>query len=223
MKFRHELKHEISFSDAFILRKRLSAVTHPDKNAIGGKYEIRSLYFDTPCDRALQEKVCGVNRREKFRLRLYNGCLSVIKLEKKSKLGGLCQKSSLLISAALAESLSRGEIGKITEATPPLLSELYSKMRNDGLRPKTIVDYTREAYVYPTGNVRITIDSNIRTGLFSRDFLNPECITLPAGNAGIILEAKWDEFLPSIIRDIIRLDSRHATAFSKYAAARIYG
>ena len=96
-------------------------------------------------------------------------------------------------------------------------------MLAQGLRPKTIVDYTREPFVYAPGNVRVTLDYNIRTGLNCTDFLNPDCITIPAGNAPIILEVKWDEYLPAVIRDIVQLNGRHTAAFSKYAACRIYG
>ena len=105
----------------------------------------------------------------------------------------------------------------------PLVQELYSKMVCRGLRPKTIVDYTREAFVYAPGNVRVTLDYDIRTGLGSTDFLNARCVTIPAGDAPVILEVKWDAFLPSVIRDAVRLEGRQASAFSKYAACRIYG
>ena len=87
----------------------------------------------------------------------------------------------------------------------------------------TIVDYTREPFVFAPGNVRVTLDYNIRTGLKCTDFLNPDCVTVPAGDAPIILEVKWDEFLPNIIRDAVQLDGRRSAAFSKYAACRIYG
>ena len=92
-----------------------------------------------------------------------------------------------------------------------------------GLRPRTIVDYMREPFVYTPGNVRVTLDYDIRTGLGCTDFLNPGCITVPAGAAPIILEVKWDTFLPDIIRDAVQLSGRRAGAFSKYAACRIYG
>lgn len=105
----------------------------------------------------------------------------------------------------------------------PLIQELYWKIKTAGLRPKTIVDYTRDAYIFPAGNVRVTLDFNIRTGLGSTDFLNPSCITVPAGDVPAILEVKWDEFLPSVIRDAVQLPGRHTSAFSKYAACRIYG
>ena len=95
-------------------------------------------------------------------------------------------------------------------------------MRCQGLRPRTIVDYTREPFVFGPGNVRVTLDYDIRTGLGCTDFLNPDCVTIPAGDSPVILEVKWDAFLPDIIRDAVQLSGRRSAAFSKYAACRIY-
>ena len=92
-----------------------------------------------------------------------------------------------------------------------------------GLRPKTIVDYTREPFLFAPGNVRVTLDHDIRTGMRCTDFLNPEAVTVPAGGPYGILEVKWDAFLPDVIRDLVQLPGRRAGAFSKYAACRIYG
>ena len=92
------------------------------------------------------------------------------------------------------------------------------------LRPKTIVDYTREAYIYPLGNVRITFDKSIRTGLHSTDLFNPNVPTVEVINSNfIVLEVKWDEYLPQAIHDIIQVRERRATSISKYEACRIYG
>ena len=77
--------------------------------------------------------------------------------------------------------------------------------------------------MYAPGNVRVTLDYNIRTGLLCTDFLNPDCITIPAGAGETIMEVKWDEYLPSVIRDAVQLGSRQLSAFSKYAACRMYG
>ena len=66
MKFRHEWKHEINQSDLFSLRSRLQAVMMMDSHTINGRYEIRSLYFDNLQDKALLEKINGVNVREKY-------------------------------------------------------------------------------------------------------------------------------------------------------------
>lgn len=223
MKYRHEWKHEITYIDMLTLRQRLSAVAKSDPHTIDGTYEIRSLYFDNAYDKVLCEKINGVNMREKFRIRYYNGDTSFIILEKKSKINGLCSKENALISKELAQAVADGDYGWMPQSKIPLIQELYSKIMAQGLRPKTIVDYTREPYVYAPGNVRVTIDYNIRTGLLCTDFLNPEIVTVPAGEAPIILEVKWDNFLPDIIRNVLWLKGRQVTAFSKYAACRIYG
>lgn len=223
MDYRHEWKHEINVSDMIAIRQRLRAVAHPDEHATDGKYRIRSLYFDNLSDKALREKLDGVSRREKFRIRYYNGDTSLIHLEKKSKLAGLGTKLSTELSKEEAQAIVDGKTAWMAGSERPLIIELHAKMQSQGLRPRTIVDYDREPYVYGPGNVRVTLDYNIRTGLFCTDFLNPDTITIPAGEAPIILEVKWDAFLPEIIRDAVQLEGRHVTAFSKYAACRIYG
>lgn len=217
--YRHEQKIEISFGDLLALRARLRAVMKPDSHATDGRYSIRSLYFDNDRDKALREKLDGVNYREKFRLRYYNGDVNFIRLEKKSKVNGLCRKESVLLTPAQVQALLAGEL----DDTDPLTWELLSKMRSQRLAPKTLVDYTREAFVYGPGNVRVTLDYNIRTGLNGTDFLSPDCIMVPAGDAPAILEVKWDEYLPDIIQDLIQMPHRRVRAFSKYAACRIYG
>lgn len=222
MDFRHEWKHEISYIDMLSLRQRLRVVAQPDSNAVDGRYLIRSLYFDTPSDKALREKLSGVSRREKFRLRCYNGDTSMIHLEKKSKVGGLGNKQSAALSVPEVDAILHGNLDWMMSSGKPLVQELYSKMMTQLLRPKTIVDYTREPFVYLPGNVRVTLDYDIRTGLYCTDFLNP-CVTIPAGDAPVILEVKWDAFLPTIIRDAVQLEGRRSSAFSKYAQCRIYG
>lgn len=222
MQFRHEIKHEISFADAAALRARLGAVCKPDGNSQNGKYFIRSLYFDTPDDRALREKLDGVRDREKFRIRLYNNDPSFIRLEKKVKRGSLGYKLSERLTEDEARSLADGKYEWAKDDPRPLLKELYRHSRIAGLGAKTVVDYTREAIVFEAGNVRVTLDYNIRTGLFGKELFGGNMPTLPVPDSPIILEVKWDNYLPSIIKDIVRLDNRRAGAFSKYAACRSY-
>lgn len=223
MKYRHEWKHEINFMDTLVLKTRLKAVFKHDKHTVNGVYQIRSLYFDNLSDKALREKIDGVNTREKFRIRYYNGDTSFIVLEKKSKINNLCAKESCVISKEEAQKIVDGDIEWMKSSDRPLCIELYSKMHSLGLRPKTIVDYTREPFIYSPGNVRVTIDYNIRTGLFSTDFLSSDTLTLPAGEKTIILEVKWDDYLPDIVKDVVGIEGRHVTAFSKYEQCRIYG
>ena len=223
LQYRHEWKHEISYTDLLCIRQRLQAVAQPDPHAVGGEYHIRSLYFDSASDKALREKIDGVNMREKFRIRYYNGDTSFIRLEKKSRRNGLGTKFEAALSAEEAQKIVDGDLDWMMESDRPLVQELYCKMRYQGLRPKTIVDYIREPYVYGPVNVRVTFDHHIRTGLSSTDFLNPDCVTVPAGDAPILLEVKWDAYLPEIIRDAVSVPNRRVGAFSKYAQCRIYG
>ena len=221
--YRHEWKHEISCADLLAIRQRLRAVAESDPHARGGSYLIRSLYFDNAADKALREKIDGVSLREKFRIRYYNGDTSVIHLEKKSKRSGLGTKYSADLTKDEAQKIVNGDLDWMMQSGRDLVQELYCKMRSQGLRPKTIVDYTREPFIYRPGNVRVTFDYDIRTGLNCTDFLNPDCVTIPAGDAPILLEVKWDAFLPDIIRDAVQTPGRRAEAFSKYAQCRIYG
>ena len=223
LRYRHEWKHEISYADLLAIRQRLRAVAESDPHAQGGRYLIRSLYFDNLDDKALREKINGVNLREKFRIRYYNGDTSVIHLEKKSRRAGLGTKFSAALSREEAQRIVDGDPDWMMDSGRPLVQELYCKMRWQGLRPKVIVEYTREPFIYRPGNVRVTFDYDIRTGLSCTDFLNPDCVTIPAGDAPILLEVKWDAFLPNIIRDAVQTPGRHAEAFSKYAQCRIYG
>lgn len=205
------------------IRQRLIAVARQDSHAVEGKYKIRSLYFDNMTDKVLREKLDGVDRREKFRIRYYNDNTGLIHLEKKSKINGLCNKKSTVLSIQEAQYIVEGQTQWMKMKEDALIQELYLKMTMQGLRPKTIVDYIREPFVYEPGNVRVTLDYDIRTGLQCIDFLNADCLMIPAGDSGIIMEVKWDEFLPSIIQDVVQLTGRRVTAFSKYAACRIYG
>ena len=222
MNFRHEVKHEINYSDMMTIRHRLNAVAYHDPHTTDGKYHIRSLYFDNPADKALMEKINGMSKREKFRIRYYNGDTSVIHLEKKSKIDHLGTKHSAPLTAAQAQSIVDRDIEWMLDSQYPLIRELYSKMQTQGIAPKTIVDYTREPFIFPAGNVRVTLDYNVRSGMKCTDFLNPDCVTVPVSDS-IILEVKWDGFLPDIIRDAVSLADRREGAFSKYAACRIYG
>lgn len=222
MNYRHEYKHEINTSDMMAVRHRLRAVAEPDEHAADGRYFIRSLYFDNCSDKVLREKIDGVNHREKFRIRYYNHDISLLHLEKKSRQNGLSAKSITSLTAEEAQLIAQNQIDFMRLSDRPLVQELYCKMRSQGLFAKTIVDYTREAFVYAPGNVRITLDYNIRTAPCCTDFLNSGCVTIPIP-VECILEVKWDSFLPSVIRDAVQLTGRHSSSFSKYAACRIYG
>jgi hypothetical protein len=225
IRYRHELKHYINLGEAAILRSKLGTVMRRDSNTgSDGNYLIRSLYFDTPDDKALMEKISGVDNREKFRIRVYNCDYSFIRLEKKIKVNSMTAKFAAPLTKKQCSNILEGNIEWLKASDNSLHKELYEKMQHQQLKPKTIVDYLREAYVYPAGNVRITLDKSIKTALNSIDFFNKNLSSVETLDARMaILEVKYDAFLPEIISDIIQLGDRSKVSVSKYALCRMYG
>lgn len=222
MKFRHEYKHCINNADIYCLRSRLRVVMNYDSNCgDDGTYVVKSLYFDNFYDKALREKIDGVNKREKFRIRYYGNDTSFIRLEKKSKVNGLCFKESVPLTKEQCTDILCGNREFMAESENSLMREFYAKMKYELLRPKCIVAYTREAYVYPLGNVRVTFDTNIGVSYNTANFLNADLQFMKTDKSSI-LEVKWDEYLPQLIRDCVQLKGRKSSAFSKYSASRIY-
>ena len=223
MQYRNELKHLITAGDRAAICAMMKTIAQIDPHAQPkGWYSIRSLYFDNIADKVLREKIDGVNEREKFRIRYYNSDTSFIRLEKKVKRNSLGYKISCSLTSQEAQRIIDGDTTWMAVDRRGLVVELYAKMKSQGLKPKTIVDYERIPVVYAPGNVRVTVDYNIRTGLRCTDFLNPDCVTVPAAGNSIVLEVKWDDYLPTVIRHAVQLKGRSQTAFSKYGICRIY-
>ncbi len=228
--YRHELKYAINYADYLALRQRIRPLMKPDPHTdANGRYTIRSIYFDNYNDKALREKVDGVAIREKFRIRYYNDDLSYLTLEKKCKHNNLCLKLDAPITAEECSALLAGDWAWMPTHREELVRELYTKMHTQQLRPRVLVSYVREPYLYPAGNVRVTFDSEIRTSLYCRDFLEPgmdreSFCDIPATDAGeIILEVKFDEYLPTAIACLLQTGTLRQGAFSKYGACRRYG
>lgn len=224
MKLRHEYKIFINYSDYLTVRSRLRAVIPHDNHVDEtGEYKIRSLYFDNMYNKALYEKISGVSIREKFRIRCYNDNYDFIKLEKKSKINGMCSKVSETVTKEEVRRIIQGDTEWMLNSDRQLVSELYTKMKTEQLRPKVIVDYNREPFVYSAGNVRITLDRNVRTSINSVDMLNPHIPTVLAEGQTIILEVKYDNYKPTMISDIVMVQDRLVSSFSKYVACRKFG
>ena len=248
--YRHELKYKISYPDYLAMRSRLRPVMKADPHASAeGRYLVRSIYFDNLSDKALREKIDGVAKREKFRIRYYNDDLSYIVLEKKMKIGSLCLKCSAPITEEECRkilsggrssvtdggrsstidggrgSMRNGDLSFMKEHPQELVRELYAKMTYQLLRPRVLVSYTREPFIYPAGNVRVTFDSDIRTSLFHQEFLTKEAAGISATDEpqDVYLEVKFDAFLPEVVQDLIRVKGIRQHAFSKYSASRRFG
>lgn len=223
-RFRHEFKYICSYGQLRMLQTRLTGLIFPDPHAgEHGVYNIRSLYFDDYYDRCLKENEAGTDPREKFRIRIYNHSSERISLELKKKARGKTQKLSCPLTEEQCRTLMAGEIPRLDKTAPAVLQKLCLLMRTSLMRPKVIVEYDRVPYVYPQGNVRITLDENIRSSGKAELFLEDQIPLRPIMPAGQhILEVKYDEYLPDFIYRTVHMENLRQTAFSKYYLCRKY-
>ena len=224
-RFRHENKYEIDYGQYLTIRSRLRAVCMPDPHTRDdGTYLIRSIYFDNISDKALGEKISGMAMREKFRIRYYNDDLGYVTLEKKQKINDMCKKAECRILKDEVCDILSGDRDFMKDHPAELVRELYSAMTMQGLRPRVIVSYEREQYIYTPGNVRVTFDHFIRTSVFRPDDIEG-VRDIPATDDvnAMIMEVKYDDFLPDIIRTIVNDGDIIQHSFSKYEAARRFG
>jgi len=224
--YRHEQKYYISHAEYEVLSRKLTLTMARDKFAVaeyGGKYFIRSLYFDDHQDSALRQKLDGTDSRNKYRIRIYNLSDKTIKLERKHKEGQFILKDSLSLTRQECDALIAGQPSFLLQRRERFAKELYAAFRINQLKPRVLVDYWREAYLFPQEDVRITFDSDLRTAMRATDLFNPNLPTYPAGEKyGMVMEVKFNQFLPAYIRELIQPAAAQRSAVSKYVFCRRY-
>nr|MCR5073343.1 VTC domain-containing protein [Clostridiales bacterium] len=124
-KLRHEFKYPISLSELEHLKIRMGSLLRRDPHAgNGGFYHISSLYFDDLDDTCYFENESGTDPREKFRIRIYNGADSAIRLECKRKERGKVLKTSCSLTRAQADLLVNGTAVPDISGQDPVLRKL---------------------------------------------------------------------------------------------------
>ncbi len=217
--FRNEWKFIISKSEGELLRRRLSPFLSLDAHSDEGGYEVRSLYFDDYKNTAYVQKLMGVYKRQKWRVRIYNYSDKEITLERKIKEGSYVYKESADITREEFEKIMDGEFGFLLKREENLCREFYLECVSSLMRPKVIVDYNRIPLIHDEGTVRITFDRDIAAAVGGFDIFDPELPKLTAIEPGVeILEVKYTEFLPEIIRKLLPAAGQEFVAFSKYVS-----
>lgn len=222
--YRHEYKYLCTHLQLKVLEKRLEQLLRADKH-VGeyGTYLIRSVYFDTPDNACYYENEDGVDLRSKFRIRIYNCSDARIVLERKEKRRSMTHKDASEITREQCDMMLSGKIPPVTPEMPQVLAEMLTEMRRRAMRPAVIVQYERRPFVCPIGNVRVTLDFRISSSqsfdrFFERDMPSRQILANGQG----VLEVKWDQLLPSYIKDQLQFDDLQWTAFSKYYLCRKY-
>lgn len=215
--FRHELKYIVSEAEKEVIVRRMKYVLDTDAHAHNGRYMVRSLYFDDAWESAYEEKLGGSASRRKYRLRCYDYSDEVISLEVKRKEGQYIQKASARLSREETDRILARDVDFLLERQEPVCKDFYVEWMTRLMRPKVIVDYDREPYVLSCGDVRITFDMHVRAGLGEPDLFSRDMPVLEALEPGqLIMEVKFTEYLPGVVRDILQAARAAHTAASKY-------
>lgn len=219
---RRELKYSIDLLEYHVLRKKVLSVLRPDQHMItGGGYHVRNLYFDDYNDSAYWEKEAGTYQRKKYRLRIYNNDASIIKFERKSKIGYYVIKETVCLTRQQAEQMVAGNFDFLAETPNKLLHDFYLSSRCTFMKPVVIVDYDREAYVQPIGNVRVTFDNNLRTGLGVSEFFSKNAAVISAlERPEMVLEVKYTDVLPSYVKGLFPTTIKPQEAIGKFSICR---
>jgi len=218
MKFRHELKYIIDYREHALISARLKSILSSDANVeADGSYTVRSLYFDDYYNNSYHDKYAGILKRSKHRIRIYNQSDKSIKYEKKNKTGQYNLKKTASLTKAQFYSILDGQYGVLLEGSNPLLQTFYHECVTNLMRPRVVVDYEREPYIMEAGDVRITFDKHIRAGIKGFDIFDADMPTVETLDPGLlVLEVKFTEFLPSIIRRILPTSAANYTEVSKF-------
>lgn len=222
----HKLRHEYKFYiNTFLyhkLRKRLSHVLQKDPNMKDDEgYLISSIYFDDMYQSAMNDKLNGTRFRKKYRIRLYDRNDRIIKLECKSKYNHYISKEWAPLTREEYDSILNGDYEILISRKEEVCRNLYAAHKTKVLRPVTVVEYQREAYVHEYGNVRITFDKNISASIGSLDIFDPdyELVGVNLQNM-MVLEVKYDDYIPSHIWKLIQGGTMIQCAISKYVMCR---
>ncbi|WP_029233149.1 polyphosphate polymerase domain-containing protein [Butyrivibrio sp. VCB2006] len=216
-KFRHEWKYLINYGDFEALKTRMSPYFSLDPNAVDGQYLIRSLYFDDYMNSAYEEKNMGIQFRKKYRIRIYNFSDRSIKLERKIKNGKYIFKEAAKLTKQQVYDILDGNYDFLLQSDNNFLREFYYECVSKMLRPRVIVDYDRAPYILDAGTVRITFDMKVRAAVGSFDIFDGTLPTLSAlPSDKLIMEVKYTEFLPQIVRDLCPPASSEFVAASKF-------
>ena len=156
--------------------------------------------------------------RKKYRIRYYDYDPSYITLEKKFKINNLGKKKKDLINKKIVNDFINN---KEIKTTLPLVNELSRGIKLSIYKPVVIIDYMRLAYTYPINDVRITIDYNISCSYEFTKFFSKDTNSIPLLEKDTaILEVKYNNYLPKVIKMLIREASLERTSFSKYSTGR---
>ncbi len=219
---RREIKYYINVADYHSIIGKVSSIFAKDQNCTkDGGYIVRSLYFDNKSNKEYYQKIDGVEKRKKIRMRIYNYNPDLIKMELKNKFNNLIRKESFLIKHADIKKIISGDHEKLLDYKNNIAAKIYKYFIMDFYRPVVLIDYSREAYSYNLNQIRITFDRDLKkTETDIGDLFVNKKMSNVIDNRKIIMEIKFNNTLPIWIKNILQLPRFERCSISKYTLSR---
>ena len=218
---RRELKYPIGEMDYYKVNELFKEVLTPDPNNKEYVYRIRSLYFDSINDDDYFAKMNGEVLRTKIRLRIYDTKTNSVKLEIKRKMNINQRKETTTITKEDAIALINKDYSVLLKYDNDTAKSAYNIMTIGQYQPVVLVDYTRRAYIHNENNIRVTLDSDIKSNEFDFDMFSEDVVMSPIVDYyNALLEVKFDgELFCWISQALTGLDTTNQS-LSKYCSSR---
>lgn len=218
---RRELKYPIGEMDYYKVNDLFKRVLNPDPNNKEYGYRIRSLYFDSLNDDDYYAKINGEEVRKKIRLRIYDTKTDKVKLEIKRKINISQRKETVTITREDAIKLINMDYSVLLKYNNDIANSAYNIMTMGQYRPAVLVDYNRMAYIHTENNIRVTLDSDIRSNEFDFNMFSEDVSMTPIVDYyNAVLEVKFDgELFCWISQALADLDTTNRS-LSKYCSSR---
>ena len=218
---RHEFKYFIPKSAIEILVLELLQNMNLDAFSRDGYYNLYSIYYDTQDWQSYYEKLDGIERRKKFRIRSYaadprQGLPIMLEIKEKNK--DIILKRRTPINFTEIEEFERG---MLTRDNDEVFDEWRYGMIRNNLKPKILIAYERLAFEDRSGG-DTRIDRNVKSAFVnSGNMFNAPLSPTYFSRSYSVLEVKFGRALPRYALELIRRHSLFNEAISKYTESVI--
>jgi hypothetical protein len=191
---------------------------HPEYD---NSYFVRSLYFDSPGSFNFYEKIDGIKKRKKFRIRTYGKEIGVSNLfleQKGRNVNRVFKNRTSSDDGNLKNFYNGGEFDNLIQNYEgiKIINEFISDSLKRQISPVVLVDYLRRPYVSDYDmNFRATFDSNIKAKaskiLFPEDNRFIDCLS-----GFTILEIKFYRKIPAWFHKLVLVYNLERVSVSKF-------
>ena len=212
---RFEFKYLISYLDYMKIIDVIKLSFIHDIHGAKDAYNVTSIYLDDLVFTAASDKAFGNQLHKKYRIRFYND-KAIKKLELKEKTGDEAVKYSTPINDEVYQAILNQDLNILEKYfDDDLIRRFTLDMLRNLLYPTCFIQYFREAYKDESDNLRITFDTSLCTERYEEDD-DLEIEHKLIRDTMMILEIKYEHYLPRIVKDIMKMINPNQIAYSKY-------